>query len=91
MPIYFTDSNLWLRITSVPVYVGAIVLTSELLHRYTTASPEQVRKVVHIGTGNVILLAWLLQLPDWVGITFSSVSRDYHADLLSLAHLTRGE
>ena len=68
MLIHFTDSNLWLRIASVPVYVGTIVLTSELLHRYTTTSPEQVRKVVHIGTGNVILLAWLLQLPAWVGI-----------------------
>ncbi len=68
MPTYFTDSNLWLRIASVPVYVGTIVLTAELLHRYTTTPPEQVRKVVHIGTGNVILLAWLLQLPAWVGI-----------------------
>jgi phytol kinase len=68
MPAYFNDFNLWLRIATVPVYVGAIVLTAELLHRYTTTSPEQVRKVVHIGTGNVILLAWLLQLPAWVGI-----------------------
>lgn len=69
MPTLFTDSNLWLRITTVPVYVGTIVLTAELLHRYTATPPEQVRKVVHIGTGNVILLAWLLQLPAWVGIT----------------------
>ena len=69
MPILFTDSNLWFRIITVPVYVGAIVLTAELLHRYTNTNPEQVRKVVHIGTGNVILLAWLLQLPTWVGIT----------------------
>lgn len=69
MPISFTDSNLWLRIITVPVYVGAIVLTAELLHRYTDTAPERVRKVVHIGTGNVILLAWLLELPAWVGIT----------------------
>ncbi len=64
-----TDSNLWFRIATVPVYVGAIVLTAELLHRYTDTKPEQVRKVVHIGTGNVILIAWLLQLPAWVGMT----------------------
>jgi phytol kinase len=69
MVLQFTDSNLWLRIATVPVYVGAIVLTAELLHRYTDTNPEYVRKVVHIGTGNVILLAWLLQLPAWVGIT----------------------
>jgi phytol kinase len=68
MPTLFVDSNLWLRIATVPVYVGAIVLISELLHRYTDTNPEQVRKVVHIGTGNVIILAWLLQLPAWVGI-----------------------
>jgi phytol kinase len=67
-PTLFVDSNLWLRIATVPVYVGSIVLISELLHRYTDTSPEQVRKVVHIGTGNVIILAWLLQLPAWVGI-----------------------
>jgi phytol kinase len=63
------DANLWLRIATVPVYVGTIVLSAELLHRYTDTAPETVRKVVHIGTGNVILLAWLLQLPAWVGIT----------------------
>jgi phytol kinase len=69
MPIFFTDENLWFRVATVPVYVGAIVLTAELLHRYTDTNPERVRKVVHIGTGNVILIAWLLQLPAWVGMT----------------------
>ena len=68
MPTFFTDSNLWLRIAIVPVYVGSIVTIAELLHRYTDTTPERVRKVVHIGTGNVILIAWLLQLPAWVGI-----------------------
>jgi phytol kinase len=69
MPTLLADANLWLRIATVPVYVGAIVLSAELLHRYTDTDPETVRKVVHIGTGNVILLAWLLQLPAWVGLT----------------------
>lgn len=69
MPTLLVDANLWLRIATVPVYVGTIVLSAELLHRYTDTNPETVRKVVHIGTGNVILLAWLLQLPAWVGIT----------------------
>ena len=68
MQTFFAESPLWLRIATVPVYVGAIVLTSELLHRYTDTNPEHVRKVVHIGTGNVIILAWLLDLPAWVGI-----------------------
>jgi phytol kinase len=69
MQIFFADSNLWWRIATVPVYVGSIVLIAELLHRYTETKPEHVRKVVHIGTGNVMLLAWLLQLPAWVGMT----------------------
>jgi phytol kinase len=69
MQTFFAESNLWLRIATVPVYVGSIVLTAELLHRYTDTKPEHVRKVVHIGTGNVMLIAWLLQLPAWVGIT----------------------
>jgi phytol kinase len=69
MPIFVAESNLWWRIATVPIYVGMIVLTAELLHRYTDTKPEYVRKVVHIGTGNVIIIAWLLQLPAWVGMT----------------------
>jgi phytol kinase len=71
MPTFLAESDLWLRIATVSVYVGAIVLIAELLHRYTDTEPEQVRKVVHIGTGNAILVAWLLQLPAWVGIVSS--------------------
>ncbi len=32
---------------------------------------EWTRKAVHIGTGNIILLAWALDIPAWVGITAS--------------------
>jgi phytol kinase len=60
---------LWFRIALVPIYVGSIVLLAELGHRWQWFSAEQSRKIVHIGTGNVIALAWLLQLPAWVGIT----------------------
>jgi phytol kinase len=60
---------LWFRIALVPAYVGSIVLVAELGHRWGWFSSEQSRKIVHIGTGNVIALAWLLQLPAWVGIT----------------------
>jgi len=55
----------------IGVCLGAIVLLAESLHRYTSTDSEKVRKVVHIGTGNVILLAWWLQIPAWVGITAS--------------------
>ncbi len=60
---------IWGRIALVPLYVGIIVFTAELSHRQGWLPPELTRKIVHIGTGNVILLAWLLRLPTWVGIT----------------------
>lgn len=62
---------MWFKIAIAAVWVCAIVLTAELLHRYTTTDPEKIRKVVHIGTGQVILLAWWLEIPAWVGITAS--------------------
>jgi phytol kinase len=37
--------------------------------RFAQASSEVIRKIVHIGTGNVILLAWWLDIPASVGIT----------------------
>jgi len=62
---------LWFHIAIAAIWVGGVVLTAELLHRYTNTDPEKIRKVVHIGTGQVILLAWWLQIPAWVGITAS--------------------
>jgi phytol kinase len=67
--IAVTALPLWFRIILVPTYVGAIVVVAELGHRWQWLTPEQSRKIVHIGTGNVIALAWLFQLPAWVGIT----------------------
>lgn len=74
MSFLLADSSLWLRIAFVPLYVGVIFLVAELLHLYTDTDAEHVRKIVHIGTGNVILFAWLLHLPAWVGITASIVA-----------------
>ncbi len=62
---------LWFHISIAGVWLAVIVLLAESLHRYTATDPEKVRKVVHIGTGNVILLAWWLHLPGWVSITAS--------------------
>lgn len=61
----------WFQIALVGVCLGVIVLLAESLHRTNSLDPERVRKVVHIGTGNVILLAWWLEIPAWVGITAS--------------------
>jgi phytol kinase len=59
----------WLQISLVGIWLGSILLIAEGLSRFTAVDPEVSRKVVHIGTGNVILLAWWLEIPGWVGIT----------------------
>jgi phytol kinase len=58
----------WLQISLVGAWLGLILLIAEGLNRFTQTDPEISRKVVHIGTGNVILLAWWLEIPAWVGI-----------------------
>ena len=60
--------SLWLSFSLVVLYLGAVILLAEGLNRITSADAELTRKVVHIGTGNVILLAWWLNIPAWVGI-----------------------
>ncbi len=59
---------LWLQIGIVGAWLGMVGLSAEWLYRAKVAEPEVVRKVVHIGVGHVILLAWWLQTPAWLGI-----------------------
>lgn len=73
-PLWFsTLPPLWLQIAITGAWIGLLGLLAEWLHRYTAVEPEVVRKVVHIGVGNVILLAWWLQVPAWLGISASIV------------------
>lgn len=73
-PLWFsTLPPLWLQIAITGAWIGVLGLLAEWLHRYTAVEPEVVRKVVHIGAGNVILLAWWLQVPAWLGISASIV------------------
>ena len=50
------------------------MLLAETLHRRISDNSELARKVVHIGSGNVILVAWCLQIPAWVGISASIIA-----------------
>ncbi|PSB08804.1 phosphatidate cytidylyltransferase [filamentous cyanobacterium CCP2] len=56
-----------LHILVVAAWLGLVVLLAKGLSR-SGSSAEVMRKVVHMGTGNVILLAWWLQMPAWIGI-----------------------
>ena len=49
-------------------FVGAMAVGVKAL---PYREPELLRKVVHIGTGNVILLAWWLQVPTSIGMLAS--------------------
>jgi phytol kinase len=65
---------MWLQVAAVGLWLGLLLILAEGLHRFTQADSEVVRKVVHIGAGNVIWLAWWLQIPGWVAIAASLVA-----------------
>lgn len=56
---------LWLQVGAIAGWLGGVFLLAEILRRWRGES-ELVRKVVHIGTGNILFLAWGLQIPLWV-------------------------
>ncbi|ELS32135.1 MULTISPECIES: diacylglycerol/polyprenol kinase family protein [Pseudanabaena] len=74
-------ATLSMQISAVLVWLGLVFLTSNILHRFKQ-DPELVRKVVHIGTGNVLLIAWWLHFPTWLcvsaGVTFSAIALASH-------------
>lgn len=71
LPWYASAPPLWLQLAAAALWVAGITLLAELLNRSRLVEPETVRKIVHIGTGNVILIAWWLKIPPWVGLGFS--------------------
>jgi phytol kinase len=60
---------LWLKIAIAAGWVFLIILIAWLVSRFTPNQPEIIRKIVHIGSGNVILLAWWFHIPAYVGIS----------------------
>ncbi|MEN9217094.1 MAG: SEC59/DGK1/VTE5 family protein [Gloeomargarita sp. HHBFW_bins_162] len=55
-------------VVGVALWLGLVLTTAGIVHRTTHADPETIRKIVHIGTGNVILLAWWWRVPTWMGV-----------------------
>ncbi len=49
-------------LTIIFAYLTILVVISEVLNRFIANDPELTRKIVHIGSGNVILLAWWLPI-----------------------------
>jgi phytol kinase len=84
---FTTVSAIWLQIGIVGVWLGTIGVLAEWLYRSKRVESEVTRKIVHIGVGNVILFAWWLGIPAWVGITasvlFSAIAfLSYHVPIL---------
>jgi phytol kinase len=46
-------------------YLALLVAIAEVTSRLIKDDPELTRKIVHIGSGNVILLAWWLRIETW--------------------------
>ncbi|MEM9117795.1 MAG: diacylglycerol/polyprenol kinase family protein [Cyanobacteria bacterium P01_F01_bin.56] len=65
--------QLAMQVVLVGAWLGIVGVISESLYLTKTVSAEITRKIVHVGAGNVILLAWWLQTPAWMGITASVV------------------
>lgn len=63
-----TEPTLWLQIGIAALWVGFVALLAFGLRYWKIVDSEVIRKVVHIGAGNVILFAWWLGIPAAVGI-----------------------
>ena len=61
---YLSESipQLVLPLIIIFIYLTILVTIAEVLNRSIADDPELTRKVVHIGSGNVILLAWWLKI-----------------------------
>ncbi|WP_448526199.1 diacylglycerol/polyprenol kinase family protein [Parathermosynechococcus lividus] len=62
-----TISTLWAALW-VTSWLGLVLLAAELVHYWFPDAKEWSRKVVHIGAGQVILIAYVLRVPTSWGI-----------------------
>jgi phytol kinase len=80
---------------SIEIQIGAIATWLTVMFGLVTflhwrkAEAELVRKVMHIGTGNILLIAWLLQVPLLIclgfGICFSAIAlTSYYLPILPM-------
>jgi phytol kinase len=60
--------TLWLNVMAAALWLGLVGAAALAIDRVTPLGSEWTRKVVHIGTGNIVLIAWWLKIPAWIGI-----------------------
>ena len=66
--------NLAVPLSAVFAYLTILVVIAEVLSRLIGNDPELTRKVVHIGSGNVILLAWCLGISKTVIVSAAVIA-----------------
>jgi phytol kinase len=64
MPI----DTLWLNVVIAALWLALVGMVAFVVDRATPPGTEWTRKVLHIGTGNIVLIAWWLDIPAWIGI-----------------------
>ena len=62
-----------IQVGGVLLWLGLVGAAAEGFRRWGQADAEITRKVVHIGAGHVILWAWWLRTPTWMGIAASGL------------------
>lgn len=67
-------TSLWYPLGLVLVYLTILVLLAEGISRFVAKDVELTRKIVHIGSGNVILLAWWLNISTAVIIAAAIIA-----------------
>ncbi len=73
---YLSESayHLWYPLILVFLYLAFLVIIAETLKLFVSEDPELTRKIVHIGSGNVILLAWWLNISTIVIVAAAAIA-----------------
>ncbi len=58
----------WLNVVIAALWLALVGIVAFVVERATPPGTEWTRKVLHIGTGNIVLIAWWLNIPAWIGI-----------------------
>ncbi|MEB3310202.1 MAG: SEC59/DGK1/VTE5 family protein [Snowella sp.] len=69
-----TSPEIWSSVGLIALYLSLILIVAEGINRLTDTQGEITRKIVHIGSGHVVLFAWWLQIPEWIGIAAAFVA-----------------
>lgn len=58
-----------IKVAIAALWLALVGVTAIGVDRVVPEGSELVRKVVHIGTGNIVLLAWWMKIPGWIGVS----------------------